>query len=364
MVVSEEIGFQRATKAPTPEPNGPAFLHEEDVVMGQAKQTVFSGVQPSGAMHLGGYLGAFRNWVALQDDDAYNVIYCIVDLHAMTVPYDPVEFNRLRLDTAKVVLALGIDPDRSLLYMQSQVPQHAELAWILSTLTPTGVLNRMTQHKDKLDKGIPSNLGLYSYPVLMAADILLFHADLVPVGEDQKQHLEMSRDLAARFNNRFEEVFPIPEPLIPQTAARVMSLAEPATKMSSSDPNPKNRINLDDSPDVIRKKVKSAVTDSDPTVRYDIEAKPGISNLLEIMSATTGRPIDDLAAEYAAGGYGRFKEAVAEAIVTELAPIRARLQNLDDAEVARILQKGALDARTGAERFQQQVRDAVGLGRV
>ncbi len=299
--------------------------------MTEQKKTVFSGVQPTGAMHFGGYLGAFRNWVALQQDDTYDVIYCIVDLHAMTVPYDPAEFNRRRLDTAKMVLALGIDPNRSLLYMQSQVPQHAELAWILGTLTPTGVLNRMTQHKDKIDKGIPSNLGLYAYPVLMAADILLFHADLVPVGDDQKQHLEMSRDLAARFNNRYGDVFPIPEPLIPETAARVMALAEPTAKMSKSDPNPKNRIDLDDAPDVIRKKVKSAVTDSDPTVRYDIEQKPGISNLLEIMSATTGRSIDDLSDEYGSGGYGRFKDAVAEAIVAELAPIRATLTTLDDA---------------------------------
>jgi tryptophanyl-tRNA synthetase len=330
----------------------------------EQKKTVFSGVQPTGAMHLGGYLGAFRNWVALQEDDAYDVIYCIVDLHAMTVPYDPAEFNRRRLDTAKMVLALGIDPNRSLLYMQSQVPQHAELAWILGTLTPTGVLNRMTQHKDKIDKGVPSNLGLYAYPVLMAADILLFHADLVPVGDDQKQHLEMSRDLAARFNNRYGDVFPIPEPLIPETAARVMALAEPTAKMSKSDPNPKNRIDLDDAPDVIRKKVKSAVTDSDPTVRYDIERKPGISNLLEIMSATMGRSIDDLSDEYGSGGYGRFKEAVAEAIVAELAPVRAMLATLDDAEVARILQRGALDARTRAERIQQQARDAVGLGRI
>jgi tryptophanyl-tRNA synthetase len=330
----------------------------------EQKQTVFSGVQPTGAMHLGGYLGAFRNWVALQEDDAYDVVYCIVDLHAMTVPYDPAEFNRRRLDTAKMVLALGIDPNRSLLYMQSQVPQHAELAWILGTLTPTGVLNRMTQHKDKIDKGIPSNLGLYAYPVLMAADILLFHADLVPVGDDQKQHLEMSRDLAARFNNRYGDVFPIPELLIPETAARVMALAEPTAKMSKSDPNPKNRIDLDDAPDVIRKKVKSAVTDSDPTVRYDIDQKPGISNLLEIMSATTGRSIGDLSDEYESGGYGRFKEAVAESIVAELAPVRATLTTLDDAEVARILQKGALDARTRAERIQQQARDAVGLGRI
>jgi len=221
----------------------------------------------------------------------------------------------------------------------------------------------MTQYKDKLEKGIPSNLALYAYPVLMAADILLFHADLVPVGDDQKQHLEMSRDLAARFNNRFSDVFPIPEPLIPKTSARVMSLADPNAKMSKSDPNPKNRINLDDPPDAIRKKVKSAVTDSDPIVRYDMEAKPGISNLLEIMANTTNRSIDDLSDEYATGGYGRFKEAVAESIVAELAPIRATLATLDDAEVARVLQKGALDARTRAERLQQQVRDAVGLGR-
>jgi tryptophanyl-tRNA synthetase len=315
-------------------------------------------------MHLGGYLGAFRNWVALQEDDAYDVIYCIVDLHAMTVPYDPAEFSRQRLETAKVVLALGIDPDRSLLYMQSQVPQHAELAWILGTLTPTGVLNRMTQYKDKLERGIPANLGIYAYPVLMAADILLFHADLVPVGDDQKQHLEMSRDLAARFNNRFAPVFPIPDPLIPETSARVMSLTDPMAKMSKSDPNPKSRINLDDAPDVIRKKIKSAVTDSDPVVRYDVAAKPGISNLLEIMSGTTGRSIEDLSDEYATGGYGRFKAAVAEAVIAELAPIRMRLDTLDDAEVARILQKGALDARTKAERIQQQARDAVGLGRI
>lgn len=329
----------------------------------EAKKTVFSGVQPTGAMHLGGYLGAFRNWVALQEDDGYDAIYCIVDLHAMTVPYDPEEFGRRRLNLAKILLAVGIDPNRSLLYMQSQVPQHAELAWILGTLTPTGVLNRMTQYKDKVDKGIPSNLGLYSYPVLMAADILLFHADLVPVGDDQKQHLEMSRDLAARFNNRFGDVFPIPEPLIPKTSARVMSLQNPTAKMSKSDENDRNRINLDDSADVIRKKIKSAVTDSDPTVRYDPQHKPGISNLLEIMAATSGRPIDAIADEYATGGYGRFKEAVAEAVVAELAPVRAALQQLDDAEVSRILQKGALDARTRAEGFQRIARDAVGLGR-
>jgi tryptophanyl-tRNA synthetase len=326
------------------------------------KGKVFSGVQPTGNIHLGNYLGAFRNWVALQDD--YTAIYCIVDLHAMTVPYDPTEYHQARLETAKTLLALGIDPNRSLLYMQSQVPQHAELAWILGTVTPTGVLNRMTQYKDKLERGIPANLGLYSYPVLMAADILLFRADLVPIGDDQKQHLEMTRDLAERFNNRFGETFPIPDPLIPEASARVVSLSDPTGKMSKTDSNEKSRINVLDTPDEIRKKIRSAVTDSDPTVRYGVATKPGVSNLLDIMSACTGRSIDDLVAEYADGGYGRFKEAVAEAVIAELAPIRSAYQALDDDEVARVLQKGALDARVAAEGYQQQIREIVGLGRV
>ncbi len=313
-------------------------------------------------MHLGGYLGAFRNWVALQDE--YDTVYCIVDLHAMTNPTDPEEFTTTRLETAKVLLALGIDPQRSLLYMQSQVPQHAELAWILGTLTPTGVLNRMTQYKDKVARGIPANVGLYTYPVLMAADILLYHAQLVPVGEDQKQHLEMTRDLAERFNNRYGDVFPIPDPLIPKTTARVMSLTEPTAKMSSSDENPKSRINILDSPDEIRTKVRSAVTDSEPTVRYDLEAKPGVSNLLDIMSGCTGRSVDEIATEYESRGYGTFKDAVAEAIATELAPFRSRYRDLDNTEVARVLLKGALDARQKAELYQDQARRAVGLGKL
>jgi tryptophanyl-tRNA synthetase len=328
-----------------------------------SKKTVFSGVQSTGNMHLGGYLGAFRNWVALQDDPEIDPIYCIVDLHAMTNPYDPKEFEEARFETAKVLLALGIDPDRSLLYMQSQVPQHPELAWILGTLTPMGVLNRMTQYKDKTERGIPANLGLFSYPVLMAADILVLRADLVPVGDDQKQHIEVTRDLAERFNNRFGEVFPIPEGMVPETAARVMSLTDPTSKMSKSDPNPKSRIDLLDSPDEIRRKIMNAVTDSEPTVRYDPVEKPGISNLLEIMSACTGRSIDDLVDQCGDGGYGAFKEAVAEAVIAELAPIRAAYENLDDDDVARVLQRGALDARTRAEGFQQEVRDAVGLHR-
>jgi tryptophanyl-tRNA synthetase len=328
----------------------------------EKKRRVFSGVQPTGNMHIGNYLGAFRNWVKLQDE--YDAIYCIVDLHALTVPVEPEVLFAQRLDAAKVLLAVGIDPNRSLFYAQSQVPQHAELSWILGTMTPTGVLNRMTQYKDKLDRGVAANLGLYSYPVLMAADILLHRADLVPVGDDQKQHLEMTRDLAERFNNRFGEVFPLPDPLIPETSARVMALTDPTAKMSKSEVNARSRILIVDPPDEIRKKIKSAVTDSEPTVRYDWDAKPGISNLLEIMADCTGRPIDDLVDEYADTGYGVFKEAVAEAVVAELAPVRAAYLELEDAEMARLMQKGALDARAQAERYQAEVRRVVGLDRV
>ncbi len=325
----------------------------------ETKRKVFSGIQPTGNVHIGNYLGALRNWVRFQDQ--YEAIYCIVDLHAMTVEYDPEEFQRDRLAAAKVLMAVGIDPARSLFYFQSQVPQHAELAWILGTMTPTGVLNRMTQYKDKVAKGEAANLGLYSYPVLMAADILLHHADLVPVGDDQRQHLEMTRDLAERFNNRFGDLFPIPDAHIPETSARVMSLADPTAKMSKSDPNERSYVAILDSPDVIRAKVKSAVTDSDPEVRYDWDAKPGISNLLEIMSAASDTPIDVLVDTYGGGGYGRFKEAVAESLITLLAPVRTAYQRLEDGEVARLLQKGALDARTKAEGYQRLARRAVGL---
>ena len=215
------------------------------------RRKVFSGVQPTGNMHIGNYLGAFRNWVKLQD--VYDTIYCVVDLHALTVPGDPEVLHQNRLDAARVLLAVGIDPDRSLFYLQSQVPQHAELSWILSTVMPTGVLNRMTQFKEKSERA-GANLGLYSYPVLMAADILLHRADLVPVGDDQRQHLEMTRDLAQRFNHRYGDVFPIPDALIPETSARVMSLANPTSKMSKSEPNERSRILIIDTPDDIRKK--------------------------------------------------------------------------------------------------------------
>ena len=324
-----------------------------------AKPRIFSGVQPTGNIHLGNYLGAFRNWARLQDD--YDAIYCIVDLHAMTVEYDPVALETSRIETAKVLLALGVDPERSLLYTQSQVMEHSELAWILGTMTPMGVLNRMTQFKDKTEKGIAANLGLYSYPVLMAADILLYRANLVPIGDDQRQHLEMTRDLAERFNNRFGEVFPIPDAYIPDAAARVMSLTEPTSKMSKSDPQEKSRISLLDDPDVIRKRIKSAVTDSDPEVRYDTDAKPGISNLLDIMSATTGRSIDDLVAEYGSSGYGGFKEAVAESVVEELAPIKKVYSDIRNGDVREVLRTSGFRAREMAAEHMRDVRKATGI---
>ncbi len=320
---------------------------------------VFSGIQPTGDLHLGNYVGALANWVKMQDD--YDeTIYCVVDLHAMTIPYDVREFHAARLQTAKILLAVGIDPTRSLLYYQSQVPQHAELAWILGTITGIGQLERMTQYKEKADKA-GQNLGLFSYPVLMAADILVHRVHAVPVGDDQTQHLELTRDLAERFNSRFAELFPLPERITPEIGARVMSLQDPMSKMSKSDPNVNSRILLVDEPDAIAKRIRTAVTDSETTVAYDWDRKPGISNLLEIFSFFSGRKIDDLVDEYADSGYGRFKEAVADAVIDGLTPIRTKYKQLDDAEVAHVMERGALDARARAERSMVEIREAVGL---
>lgn len=323
-----------------------------------ARKTVFSGIQPTGNIHIGNYLGALRNWVALQAD--YDCTYCVVDLHAITVPQDPAAFQVERLNAAKVLLAMGVDPVRSLLYFQSEVPQHTELSWILSTITSTGQLNRMTQFKEKADKA-GSNLGLYSYPVLMAADILLFRADAVPVGEDQKQHLELTRDLAERFNARFGEEFPLPEPIIPDKGARIMSLQDPMMKMSKSDPDPASRILILDDPDTIRRRIRRSVTDSGTDVRYDWENKPGISNLMEMHSLFSGLPMDRLEAMYGGGGYGRFKDAVAEAVIAGLAPIQQTYHALDDGEVRSLLKAGAQEARTRAEVVLESVRRRVGL---
>lgn len=323
------------------------------------KKRVFSGIQPTGGLpHVGNYVGALHNWVAMQED--YETIYCVVDLHSMTVPYDPAEFKQARVDTAKMLIAVGVDPQRSLLYYQSDVPQHVELAWILSPLTGLGQLERMTQFKEKSDKA-GQNLGLLAYPVLMAADILVHKVHAVPVGDDQSQHLELTRDLAERFNNRFGDEFPVPERITPKIGARVMSLTDPTAKMSGSDPSVKSRILLDDPADVIIGKVKSAVTDAGSEVTYDPVSKAGISNLLELLSFFTGRSIDDLVAEHGDDGYGAFKVVVGETIADALAPIRERFETLDSGEVSEIMEKGGVEARDRAEAEMSSVREKVGL---
>lgn len=322
------------------------------------RKRVFSGIQPTGGFHVGNYVGALRNWVRMQDE--YETIYCVVDFHAMTIPYRPEEFMAARLQTAKEVLATGVDPERSLLYYQSEVPEHVELAWILGTLTGLGQLERMTQFKEKADRA-GQNLGLFSYPVLQAADILIHKVHAVPVGDDQAQHLELTRDLAERFNGRFGEEFPVPERITPEIGARVTSLTDPTSKMSKSDPSDKSRILLMDPPDQIIKKVKSAVTDTGSTVEFDWEKKPGISNLLELFSFFTERSIDSLVTEYHDAGYGNFKTAVGEAIVAGLEPIQERYRGMSDSDVAEVMKGSAEIARERAEVSMTSVRQKVGL---
>lgn len=322
------------------------------------KKRVFSGMQPTGVAHLGNLIGAFDNWVAMQDE--YETIYCVVDLHAMSAPYDPAELSESRLRLAKMIIAAGVDPKKSLLYYQSEVPQHSELYWIVGTLTGIGQLQRMTQFKEKADKSGQS-FGLLAYPVLQAADILIHKAHAVPVGDDQTQHLELTRDLAERFNRRFGEVFPLPERITPEIGARVMSFQEPTVKMSKSDPNAKATVFLTDSTDEIVKKIKSAVTDTGTDVAYDWETKPGISNLLEIFSFFSGRPIDDLVDEYRTGGYGAFKVAVAETVADGVKPLREAYEGTSDREVAAVMSDSAERAKESADETMAIVREAVGL---
>lgn len=321
-------------------------------------ERVFSGIQPTGELHLGNYVGALKNWVTMQD--TYETIYCVVDLHAMTLPYDRDEFTYARLETARMLLAVGVDPARSLLYFQSDVPQHSELSWILGTIASLGQLERMTQFKEKSDRA-GQNLGILSYPVLQAADILIHKVHAVPVGGDQAQHLELTRDLAQRFNARFGEVFPIPERITPEIGARVMSLADPTTKMSKSDPSLKATILLTDTTDQIIRKVKSAVTDTGTEVGFDWEKKPGISNLLELFSFFSGRSIDDLVSQYGDGGYGAFKIDVGEAIAEGLRPISAAYEALALGDVAGVMASGGATARDRAQSEMVPIREAVGL---
>ena len=330
-------------------------------------KTIVSGIQPSGKMTLGNYLGAIKNFVALQDSsEEQDFLVFVADLHAITVPQDPKTLRANIRSLVAVYLACGLDPKKVSLFIQSEVHEHAELGYLLQTITYIGELERMTQYKDKMVKQVAGvSSALLTYPVLMAADILLYNADYVPVGEDQKQHLELTRDLAQRFNSRYSDTFKIPEALIPKNgAAKIMSLQEPTKKMSKSDPIDKACIYLLDEPNIIRKKIASAVTDSDETIKYDPINKPGVSNLLTILSATTNKEIKDLEKEYEGKGYGDFKKDVAEAVVNMLEPIQKRYNELlTSDELDKVLDEGREKASYLARKMVSKVKRKMGLGR-
>lgn len=319
----------------------------------------FSGAQPTGLIHIGNYFGAIKQWVDTQDE--YDGIFSIVDLHALTVSPDPKELERNTLDLAKMYLACGLDPKKSVIFVQSHVPEHAELAWILNTNTHLGELNRMTQFKEKGEGKETSNLGLLAYPVLMAADILLYQTDVVPVGDDQKQHVELTRDIAERFNNKYGKTFTVPDIKIMEGAARLMGLDDPSKKMSKSATSEKNYIALLDSPEVIRDKIKVAVTDSDTVVKFDPENKPAISNLILIYSLATGKTQAEVESEFSGKTYGDFKKELAEALITALAPIQEKFHAITDSEAQKILTKGAEKAKAIASETLNEVKKHVGL---
>ncbi len=327
---------------------------------------ILSAIQPSGTLTIGNYLGALKRFVQLQDE--HECFFFIVDQHAITVPQDKTELRRRTKELTALYLACGLDPQKATIFVQSEVPGHTQLAWMLTCNTHMGELERMTQFKDKSQKqnskGLGISSGLFMYPVLMAADILLYDIDFVPVGDDQKQHLELTRDLADRFNNRFGETFKVPEPLIGKTGARVMSLQEPTKKMSKSDDNAKNFILMTDEPNVIRKKIKSAMTDTEGSIKFDRENKPGVSNLLEIYSAFTGETIAELEARYEGAGYGTFKSELAEVVVAELEPIQKRMQELLKSSVIDdVLDEGAKKANQLAYKKVKKCEQRMGLGR-
>jgi tryptophanyl-tRNA synthetase len=323
---------------------------------------VLSGIQPSGGIHLGNYLGAIQQFVASQGQD--DGFFCIVDLHAITVPQDPAVLREATLDLAATYLAAGLDPEQVTLFVQSQVPQHAELAWTRGTITGFGELRRMTQFKDKSQKQAEAGIGfgLFAYPVLMAADILIYQADEVPIGDDQRQHLELTRDIAERFNSRFGQTFTVPKARYTASAARVMDLQDPTSKMSKSSTNQSGVVYLSDPPEKIRKKIKSAVTDTGREIKA-ADDKPGIRNLLEIMSACGGRSIADLENDFDGKGYGDFKGAVAEAVIEALDPVRTRIEELrsDPGNIEKVLHAGAERARAVASETLAAVYDKVGF---
>ncbi|NLU37151.1 MAG: tryptophan--tRNA ligase [Clostridiales bacterium] len=326
------------------------------------KKRIFSGMQPTGFLTLGNYLGAMRNWVALQDE--YDCVYSVVDLHSLTVRNEAKDLRQRRLSLLAQYIACGLDPEKNILFMQSHVSAHAELCWILSCYTYMGELSRMTQFKEKAAKQQDNiNAGLFTYPILMAADILLYQTDLVPVGEDQKQHLELSRDIAERFNGIYGNVFKVPEPYIPKVGARIMSLQDPGSKMSKSDENANSYILLLDPPETIMRKFKRAVTDSEAVIRYDVKNKPGVSNLMSIYSSVTGKTLEQIENEFEGKGYGDFKTAVGEAVVETLRPIQEEYNKLMESKdyLQDVMKKGAEAAGRIAGKTLSKVYRKIGL---
>ena len=326
----------------------------------EAKKRIFSGIQPSGELTLGSYMGALKNWVSLQDE--YDCLYCIVDMHAITVRQVPADLRRRSVAQLAQYIACGLDPEKNIMFIQSHVPQHAELSWVLGCYTQFGELSRMTQFKDKAKKHVDNiTAGLFTYPVLMAADILLYQSDLVPVGDDQRQHVELCRNIATRFNNWFPDTFTLPEAFVPKMGARIMSLGQPENKMSKSEPD--GCVFLMDKPEDIMRKFKRAVTDCETAVRFDQENKPGISNLLTIYCAATGKTMAEAEAEFADQGYGVFKPAVGEAVVELLRPIQEEANRLmaDKAYLESVYQKGAERASALANRTLRKVYKKVGF---
>ena len=321
---------------------------------------IFSGIQPTGAKHIGNLIGGFRQYAATQERG--ESFFCIVDLHSITVEYEPAAFREETLDLAALLFATGLDPERSTVFVQSHVPAHAEAAWLLGSVTSFGHLGRMTQFKDKSDRHEFVSAGLFTYPVLMAGDILLYQTDIVPIGDDQRQHLELTRDVAERFNSRYGETFVVPEGVYPEVGARIMDLQEPTNKMSTTIGTAQGTVRLLDEPDVIRKKFRAAVTDSGSEVRRG-DDKPGVTNLIDILSALTGDPPEAVEARYDGAGYGQFKTEVGEAVVEAVTPIQARYRELrsDAAELQRLLARGAEKARKASQPTLEAMYDRMGF---
>jgi len=324
---------------------------------------IFSGIQPTGAKHLGNYSGGFRQYAATQEQG--EAFFCVVDLHSITLPHDPQDLRQRTLDLAALMFATGLDPERSTVFVQSHVTAHAEAAWLLAAVTSYGQLGRMTQFKDKAEHQEFISAGLFTYPVLMAGDILLYQTDIVPIGDDQRQHLELSRDVAERFNSRFGATFTVPRGVYPSSGARVMDLQQPGNKMSTTGGNPQGTIYLLDPPEVVRKKLKSSVTDSGREIVHDPNEKAGVSNLIEIMTVATGESIAEVEKRFEGAGYGQFKSEVADAVVALLEPIQNRYRELreDTAELERMLALGAAKARKAAAPTLEKMYDRMGFTR-